>query len=233
MAKANAAAAAAVSVRERTYRELKAMLLSGRFRPTEHLSESRLTSLLGVSRTPLREALMKLEEEGLVVGRRHLGYTVVSLDVREICDLLIVRQALDVCAAELACVHATDEDLKLIANLMERMTALHATKKAKPADAAADLELGLEIHEVIARASRNEPLIRVSAQVYQRLRLALWLEVLWIDWEDVGLDEHREIADAMLARDPVAAAAAAKRHVQSSLANMAQVQAIYEHRRRM
>jgi DNA-binding FadR family transcriptional regulator len=122
--------------------------------------------------------------------------------------------------------------LKHIAGLVERMVALHATKKLKPADAAADLELGLEIHEVIARASRNEPLIRVSAQVYQRLRLALWLEVLWVDWEDVGLDEHRAIADAILARDPAAAAAAARRHVQSSLANMAKVQAIYEHRRR-
>jgi DNA-binding GntR family transcriptional regulator len=225
-------AAEAVLVREKTYQALKAMLLGGRFRPAEHLPESQLAARLGVSRTPLREALLKLEEEGLVVGRRHLGYSVLSLDVRQVCDLLVVRQALDACAAELACVHASDDDLKTIRSLIERMIALHATKKTKPADAAADLELGLEIHEVIARSSRNEPLIRLSAQVYQQLRLALWLEVLWVDWENVGLEEHKAIADAILARDAAAAAAAARRHVQSSLANMAKVQLIYEHRRR-
>jgi DNA-binding GntR family transcriptional regulator len=222
----------AVSVREKTYRALKAMLLGGRLRPGEHLTESRLAAVLGVSRTPLREALMKLEEEGLVVGRRHLGYSVLSLDVREVCDLLVVRQALDACAAELACVNATDDELVTIRSLIERMIALRATKKTKPADAAADLELGLEIHEVIARASRNEPLIRLLAQVYQQLRLALWLEVLWVDWENVGLEEHQAIADAILARDAAAAAAAARRHVQSSLTNMAKVQLIYELRRR-
>jgi DNA-binding GntR family transcriptional regulator len=201
------------------------MLLGGRLRPGEHLTESRLAAVLGVSRTPLREALMKLEEEGLVVGRRHLGYSVLSLDVREVCDLLVVRQALDACAAELACVNATDDELVTIRSLIERMIALRATKKTKPADAAADLE-------VIARASRNEPLIRLLAQVYQQLRLALWLEVLWVDWENVGLEEHQAIADAILARDAAAAAAAARRHVQSSLTNMAKVQLIYELRRR-
>lgn len=219
------------SLRQRTYDRLKVMLLGGDFRPAEHLSESRLSALLGVSRTPLREALMKLEEEGLVVGRRNLGYTVTSLDVREVCDLLVVREALDACAAELACIQATDEDLATITGLVDRMAVLHDTRKTKPADAAADLELGLEIHEVIARATRNEPLMRLTTQIYQRLRIALWLEVLWVDWENAGLDEHRAIASAIVARDPNAAAAAARRHVQSSLANMAKVQAIYEHRR--
>lgn len=207
------------------------MLLAGRFRPAEHLTESRLATLLGVSRTPLREALTRLEEEGLVVGRRNLGYTVTSLDVEEVCDLLVVREALDACAAELACAQATDRDLADIAALVDRMSVLHATRRSKPADAAADLELGLEIHEVIARATRNEPLIRLTRQVYQRLRVALWLEVLWVDWEDVGLDEHRAIAGAIAARDPAAAAAAARRHVRTSLANMAKVKTIYEHRR--
>ncbi len=220
------------SVREKTYADLKEMILTGQLRASEHLSESRLGERLGVSRTPLREALMKLEEEGLVVGRRNFGYTVVEVDVAAVCDLLVVREALDACAAELACVVATEDDFDRIRALVARMRALASTRKAKPSDAAADLELGLEIHEVIAQAARNEPLIRLCGQVYQKLRMALWLEVLWVDWQDVGLSEHEAIADAILARDPEAAGRAARTHVRSSLRNMATVRAIYEQRRR-
>ncbi|WP_131196636.1 GntR family transcriptional regulator [Lichenihabitans psoromatis] len=223
--------ASSLSVRETTYLDLKEMILSGQLRSAEHLSESRLAARLGVSRTPLREALMKLEQEGLVVGRRNVGYTVLDLDVAAVCDLLAVREALDICAAELACVNATETDLQHIRALVEQMRVLHATKKSTPSDAARDLDLGLLIHEVIVVATRNEALITVTGQIYQKLRLALWLEVLWVDWEDVGLSEHEAIADAILARDAVAAAAAARAHVQSSLRNMAKVRDIYNHRR--
>jgi DNA-binding GntR family transcriptional regulator len=219
------------SVRQKTYGDLKEMILSGRLRPAERLSESRLAELLGVSRTPLREALMKLEEEGLVIGRRNLGYTVVDLDVTAVCNLLVVREALDACAAELACTAATEADLQRIRDLIAQMVELNKTRKSKPADAIRDLELGLRIHEVIAEATRNDALIKVSGQIYQQLRLALWLEVLWVDWEDVGLGEHLAIADALMARDAVAAGMAARLHVRSSLRNMAKVQEIYDHRR--
>ncbi len=219
------------SVRQKTYDGLKDMILGGRLRPLERLSESRLADLLGVSRTPLREALMKLEEEGLVIGKRNLGYTVVDLDVAAVCNLLVVREALDVCAAELACSVATEDDLQRIRDLIDQMVELSRTKKTKPTDAIRDLELGVRIHEVIAEATRNDALIKLSGQVYQQLRLALWLEVLWVDWHDVGLAEHQAIAEAILARDGAAAAEAARRHVRSSLQNMAKVQEIYDHRR--
>ena len=219
------------SVRQKTYADLKAMILSGRLRPMERLSESRLAELLGVSRTPLREALMKLEEEGLVIGKRNLGYTVVDLDIGAVCDLLVVRGALDACAAELACVTATEEDLKRIRDIVVEMSDVHQTRKSKPAALARDLELGLRIHEIIAEATRNEALIKLTGQVYQQLRLALWLEILWVDLEDTGLSEHQAIADAIMARDGTAAAQAARAHVRSSLRNMTKVQEIYDHRR--
>jgi DNA-binding GntR family transcriptional regulator len=207
------------------------MILTGRLRPSERLSESRLAERIGVSRTPLREALMKLEEEGLVIGQRNVGYTVVDLNVEAVCDLLIVREALDACAAELACKTATEKDLEQIREIVAQMGELHKSKKTKPADVARDLELGIKIHKVIAEATRNVALIKMTEQVYQQLQLALWLEVLWVDLEDTGLDEHRAIADAIFARDGVAAAKAARRHVRSSLQNMTKVQEVYRYRR--
>jgi DNA-binding GntR family transcriptional regulator len=219
------------SVRHETYDRLKDMILTGKLRPSERLSESRLAERIGVSRTPLREALMKLEEEGLVIGQRNIGYTVVDLNVESVCDLLVVREALDACAAELACKTATEDDLERIRDLIAQMVEIHKPKKTRPVDVARDLELGIKIHKVIAEATRNVALIKMTEQVYQQLQLALWLEVLWVDLEDTGLDEHRAIADAIYARDGVAAAKAARRHVRSSLQNMTKVQEVYRYRR--
>jgi DNA-binding GntR family transcriptional regulator len=210
---------------------LKGLILSGRLRPAERLAESTLAKRFGVSRTPLREALMKLEEEGLVVGERNVGYSVAAFDVAGVCDLLRVREALDVCAAELACHRATEEDLARIAAILEQMAALNETAGSFPSDLARKLELGIHIHKVIAEVTRNESLLRVSEQIYQQLQLALWLEVLWIDLDGSDLDEHRAIAEAIIARDPSAAAAAAREHVQSSLRNMLKLEELMKHRR--
>jgi DNA-binding GntR family transcriptional regulator len=219
------------SIRLTTYERLKELILTGQLRPSERLSETRLADRLGVSRTPLREALMKLEEEGLVIGQRNVGYTVVDLNVGAVRDLLVVREALDVCAAELACKTATEQDFASIRKLIAQMVALRKSRKSSPADIARELELGIKIHIVIAASTRNQALMKMSEQVYQQLQLALWLEVLWVDLPDNGLAEHKAIANAILARDAVAAAKAARNHVRSSLENMAKVQEIYQHRR--
>ncbi len=174
---------------------------------------------------------MKLEEEGLVVGQRNLGYTVSDLDITAFCNLLVVREALDVCAARLACVTATEEDLDRLRGVIAQMVELKESAYDTPSDAARNLDLGLYIHRVILEATRNDALIRLSDQVYQQLRLALWLEVLWVDLEHTDLDEHRAISDAICARDPEAAEAAARVHVQSSLKNMSKLQRIWAHRR--
>lgn len=219
------------SARLTTYERLKALILTGQLRPTERLSETRLADRLGVSRTPLREALVKLEEEGLVIGQRNVGYTVTDLNVEAVRDLLIVREVLDVCAAELACKTATEEDFARIRKVIAQMREIRRSKRPKPADIARELDLGIKIHVVIAEATRNQALIKMSEQIYQQLQLALWLEVLWVERPDDGLAEHKAIARAILARDSAAAARAARNHVRSSIANMAKVHEIYQYRR--
>jgi DNA-binding GntR family transcriptional regulator len=230
MSKATAGKESRLSVRQDTYERLKSLILTGKLRPAERLSEHRLAERIGVSRTPLREALMKLEEEGLVVGERNVGYTVVDLDIDAVRDLLVVREALDACAAELACKTATEKDFERIRELIAGMVEIRKGKFSKPVDLARDLELGIKIHKVIAEATRNSALIKTSEQIYQRLQLALWLEMLWVDFEDTGLEEHQAIAEAIFARDGAAAAKAARKHVQGSLNNMNKLQEVYRYR---
>ncbi|MDE1568637.1 GntR family transcriptional regulator [Aquabacter sp. P-9] len=218
------------SLREQAYAELKDLVLTGRLRPGERLSETRLAERLGVSRTPLREALMKLEEEGLVVGRRNLGYVVADFDIKTACDLLHVRAALDACAAELACAVATEEDLDAIRAIIDEMISFADKKRSNTANVAHNLDLGLKIHKVIAAATRNDALIRLTEQVYQQLQMALWLEVLFEDAERSGLEQHIAIADAIIARDPEAASKAARAHVMARLDSMTRVREIFQQR---
>lgn len=220
------------SVRQKTYTDLKKLILSGRLKPAERLAESRLAEQLGVSRTPLREALMKLEKEGLVVGQRNVGYRVADVDIDSVCELLVVREAIDAKAAELACTTATDADLQKIRLIVSEMEELNQTDANGAVDAARDLELGLQIHKVIAQSTRNNALIRIAEQVYEQLQLALSLELLWIDIGDTGLKEHQAIANALYKRDSLAASQAASAHVKSSLSSMTRIREILKHRRK-
>ena len=219
------------SVRQKTYLELKDLILTGQLRPAERISESRLAERIGVSRTPLREALMKLEKEGLVVGQRNVGYSVADFDLQTICDLLVVREALDAKAAEIACETATDDDLDRIRAIIAEMEALAAAASTEPVEAVKQLELGLLIHRVIAEATRNAALIRFIDQIYEQLQVALLLEIVWVELSDLAITEHTAIAEAIYARDPVRAAAAARAHIQSSLENLRKIQKVYALRR--
>ncbi|MEJ2002607.1 MAG: GntR family transcriptional regulator, partial [Maritimibacter sp.] len=95
-------------LREKAFLTLKDAILTGSLHRGEHLSEARLIREFGIGRTPLREALNRLEREGLVVSQPNSGCSVANLDVDAVCDLLVVREGLDAMAAEIAVKTATD-----------------------------------------------------------------------------------------------------------------------------
>lgn len=219
------------TLRRHAYDTLREMILSGKLHPGERLSEVRLSAKLGVSRTPLREALMQLDTEGLVIGRPNSGYVVAHFDLERICELLVAREGLDGYAAELAAETASDEALLPLKAVMQEIEELSRAKTRAPEHIARELELGLKIHEVIVAATGNRVLEEMTRRVYEQLQLALWLEVLWIDLSGEAVEEHRAIVDAVLARDANRAREAARRHVRASLNNMSTIQNVYLHRR--
>ncbi|MEO3433759.1 GntR family transcriptional regulator [Inquilinus sp. CAU 1745] len=220
------------SLRKRAYDQLKQMILSGALSPGERLSEIRLSTALGVSRTPLREALMSLETEGLVIGKPNSGYIVVQLDIETVRELLVAREGLDGYAAELAARTATNADLDRLRGVMEQIEDLGRTRTRAPEHIARELELGLKVHEVIVAATGNRILCEMTTRIYEQLRTALWLEVLWIDLWDEAVAEHRAIVEAVIARDGPQASEAARRHVRGSIENISRIQNIQLHRRR-
>lgn len=219
------------ALRRHAYEALKGMILSSALHPGERLSEARLSQLLDVSRTPLREALMLLEAEGLVVGRQNSGYSVVHFEPQAIRDLLVAREGLDGYVAEIACRSATDEDLERLKAVMAEIEEADRRQGSASPATARQLELGLKVHEVIAATTRNPALQEMTRRLYEQLRAALWLEVLWLDsWAD-AVEQHRAITEAVVARDVAAAVEAAREHVRDSLRNMARIERLYEERR--
>ena len=218
------------ALRRHAYEALKGMILSSAFHPGERLSEVRLSQLIGVSRTPLREALMLLEAEGLVIGRQNSGYSVVHFEPEAIRNLLVAREGLDAYAAEVACRAATDDDLERLKAVMVEIEGVDRQDRASP-DTARQLELGLKVHEVIVAITRNPALQDMTRRLYEQLRVALWLEVLWIDSWDDAVEQHREIIEAVVARDVPRAVEAAREHIRDSLRNMARIERLYEERR--
>jgi DNA-binding GntR family transcriptional regulator len=96
---------------------------------------------------------------------------------------------------------------------------------------ARQLELGLKVHEVIVAATRNSALQEMTRRLYEQLRVALWLEVLWLDSWGPAVEQHRAIVEAVVARDVPRAVGAAREHVRDSLRNMARIERLYEERR--
>lgn len=221
------------ALRRHAYEALKGMILSGALHPGERLSEARLSQLIDVSRTPLREALMLLEAEGLVIGRQNSGYSVVHFEPQAIRDLLVAREGLDGYVAEIACRTAGDEDMERLKAVMVDIEEIdRGRSSASPPGTARQLELGLKVHEVIAWSTQNAALQEMTRRLYEQLRVALWLEVLWLDsWAD-AVEQHRAIVEAVVVRDVPRAVEAAREHVRDSLRNMTRIERLYEERRR-
>ena len=110
----------AISVREKTYDYLKSNILSGRFVPGERLAEEHLAEELGVSRTPVREALHKLEQEGLIEPLESRGFRVPPDSPEEIEDLFDIRTVLEGYTLKIICERITDEQIEKLEEMIDK-----------------------------------------------------------------------------------------------------------------
>ena len=194
---------------DRTHKRLRTLILKGGLPAGTPLPESRMAEELGVSRVPVREALLTLEQDGLVeftsTGRAHVR----SLKLRDFEELLAVRMALESAAARLAGAALRGDCAALRANIAE-------TRRAKTLREVTRLDL--EFHEAIVRASGNRRLSRMWMST--RNELVLWLTNLHrdhsgrsLDTRGVTADSHEKLLASILTRPPEEAARRAEEHV--------------------
>jgi len=191
------------------YEMLLDALTRGELAPGSRLREAELAERFGISRTPVREALKRLETQGLVTHEPHHGAVVARLDYSAMVELYHMREVLEGTAAFLAATHATAIELEALRDMVE---ADHALLN----DASRLAHSNRLFHRQIHRAARN----RFLDAMLDNMRLSLVLlgrTTLSVPERGAAaVEEHAAIVAAIAARDPAAAEAAARQHIRNA-----------------
>jgi DNA-binding GntR family transcriptional regulator len=177
----------------------------GLYKPGDRLVESELADRFGVSRTPIREALQRLETQSLLT-RDGRSLIVASLDHAQMAELYAVRQELEGLAAKLAAKHAADEEIHVLREMVEADRALLADPEALA-------RANRRFHHQIHLASHNRFLVQQLDLVYRSMALMARTSLAAAGRGEKALDEHGAIVDAIADRDGVRAAQALKDHL--------------------
>lgn len=187
---------------------LKRELINGTLGPDTLIVESHIGTRFGVSKTPAREALVRLSEMGFVSVIPGKGYTVSKLSWQQIKDLFEVRLLLESSAIELAAARATAAD---IASLQ----AAAALPKKKSLSIEELLDANLQFHSTVWRATRNERLVQMASQVMDDLMRAMHTAMLSEDTQQM-VEQHLEMTELIAQKKPLEARAAMVEHVDAT-----------------
>jgi len=197
-------------LRDVVFNTLRQAILYGKLQPGERLMEITLANQLGVSRTPVREAIRKLEIEGLVLMIPRKGAQVAPITEKDLNDVLEVRLGLEELAMHCACERVSEEQLKEILMAQKKFAA--GLEVAKVSDLAKSDE---EFHELIYQATGNNRLM----QMINNLREQMYrYRVEYLKDSNVGQtlnEEHRELYNALKLRDADRALKCMKQHIKN------------------
>ena len=197
----------AESLAERAYVAIRRLIVTLELGPGSVINERELVEQLGIGRTPVREALRRLAQEGLVEVYPRRGMFVTDVDVRNLARISEVRAALEPEAARLAAERATDAER---AELQELLDALDAGA----ADDQALMALDERIHRAVYRCARND-LLEATLEQYYVLALRIWTIALDRQHElKDAVQEHRALLEAIHDGDGERAAATMRAHVE-------------------
>lgn len=196
------------------YETISALLLDSHYPPGTRLSEADLANQLGMSKTPVREALRRMASEGLVTPIPHVGYLIPQLSYRDVRESLEVREAVEAQVARLACERMNPAEIVSI------QAAFAEAEVAMTGDRPADLErmraMNQLLHSSLLRAADNARLEQILEGVRNQVERAI-RELLHDDFGryQQSFAEHRAVLAALESRDPAAAEAAMRAHVSS------------------
>lgn len=200
-------------LRDEAYLVLRRAILAGQFKPGERLVEREIAAKLGLSRSPVREAFRRLEQERLVTVNRH-GVVVQALDPRDVEELYQVRQHLEVLVARLAARNFTPKHRHTLQEILQRMSAaLDAQDQARVA-----LE-SMRFHRAIAEIAGNRRLAGLVAAIGEEIQRFRSLNIQQSTRTVAVVREHRQIFAALAARDEERAARVMAQHIERSWAH--------------
>ena len=183
-------------LRDVVFNTLRQAILRGELKPGERLMEIQLANKLGVSRTPIREAIRKLELEGLVLMIPRRGAEVAEITEQNLRDVLEVREALEELSVKLACEHATQEQIE------EMKQAAQVFKESLSGDDVTRIaEADVAFHDAINMATDNQKLIQILNNLREQMYRYRMEYLKDRQSHSVLVREHEEILNALCARD--------------------------------
>ena len=185
-------------LREVVFLTLRRQILRGELRPGERLMEISLANRLGVSRTPIREAIRKLENEGLVTMIPRRGAHVAAITRQELNDVLEVRKSLDVLAIRKACRNMTEQEMTVLRSAAESFAIL---VEKKDADLTTLGEADEHFHEIIYQGTSNRRLMQILGNLREQMYR---FRVEYLKDKDIRqtlVSEHDAIVKAIEKRD--------------------------------
>ncbi len=202
-------ASTAVSTSE-VYQRLKEMILSFELYPGSRVTETELADYFGVSRTPVREALLRLEHEGHISSRSKQGCFIRQIDIDELSEYYRVRMALEVAAVEDACSHMPDSELE---RLMAQWDPANLPEGLSPPSMEENDE---SFHIALAAGSRNGILVKYLQDINDHIRVIRRVDFNEPERLRRTYQEHYDIASCILNREVTKARNLMKRHIQRS-----------------
>ncbi|HEV8635178.1 MAG TPA: GntR family transcriptional regulator [Chloroflexota bacterium] len=197
------------SLQEKVYQQLKQAILAGEIRPGERLLETQIAASLGVSRIPLREAIRKLERDGLVVFFPRRGIYASALSARDVDEIYAVRAVLEGLSARLAAERHTLEDLARIDEILSVMAHFAANN-----DSAALFQAGRDFHQVVLEAAGSRKLAQITELMYGQVERVRQLRMRLTRRCREVYREYVRIRDAIAARDGARAEREMRAHVE-------------------
>ena len=197
-------------LREVVFLTLRKAILKGELQPGERLMEIALANRLGVSRTPVREAIRMLEHEGLVVMKPRRGAQVAKITEQELNDVLEVRKSLEMLAANKACERMTEEDMKAMRDAGAEFRKLALNPNC---DLTALTEADVAFHDTIYRGTQNRRLNQILANLREQMYRFRFEYLKDASIRESLVSEHEEIMRAVAGRDGELAAGLIGEHI--------------------
>jgi len=203
-----------ISIADQVYAYLKEKILLGEIKPGERLKQVPVAQLVKISRTPVRDALRRLEQEGLVERVPQRGVRVTAIKEETVKEVFGVRTVLEAYALQLACAKISAEEIASLKNLQHQAQDILEDKEIRPQVKIKKLfALNSQFHELIYRSTGNTYLLEILnnlRNIVERMRyIGLRAEETWIHvWQ-----EHGQLINYLEKRDKKAAVNLIKRHL--------------------
>jgi DNA-binding GntR family transcriptional regulator len=203
------------SLRHKVFEYIKSQIIKGIYSPGETLLEMKLADELGVSRTPVREAIWLLEVEGLVETTSKKGAVVLGISTKDVADIYAMRQLLEGLAARWAATRLTDSETKELQKICD-LSEFYAEKR----DMEELAELDNQFHQLIYEASGSKMLNITLKNLHQYVQQARLDSINIENRRSLSVSEHHVLLEAFQNKDAVAAEQAMTRHVSMAYQNI-------------